>query len=508
MGSALAALGNNPAVAMSNPQQGAAVGPLLTGINPNAQVMGPIQYPNNNTTAPDNRSLAEIERQAQKTGLGIPLGPTGRAQASPLWNWVTNAPLDDYSNIGQIPTTGLIGSESVQNTALTGSLNLLQSGANTARTDLLGGNTNARRDLNAGQGLAVGALDQGFSRGRNALETQTQIGITGNNRRQIRVQDDLAQLRTDVTNPINQFVGAGYDAQQQQAALIGALGPEAQQQAIQAFQNSPGQDFLREEQERAIVRNASATGGLGGGNVLEELQRRAAGRASQQFDTRVGQLGDLSTQGLNAANFSGVLGGQIGTARGELFSTAALETLKTRARLGEGLAGSFEAQGTAGSRVFTDTARNLADTSISTGASLAGVAQDTGAAASRLVTDVAKTKAADRLGVGEEKSRIIANLTAAMAGLDTAEAAEISRLTGMSASALSNLMLAASNGDAAALQQLGVVLANISSAQASQSAAQPGIPGVDTTAGMSENIGKVISAIAEIMNIAGDDNGT
>jgi len=45
----------------------------------------------------------EILRQAQKRLLGIPLGPTGRAQASPLWDWVRNAPKPGVIAVANTP---------------------------------------------------------------------------------------------------------------------------------------------------------------------------------------------------------------------------------------------------------------------------------------------------------------------------------------------------------------------------------------------------------------------
>jgi len=68
----------------------------------------------------------------------------------------------------------------------------------------------------------------------------------------------------------------GQEAAQRQAALTGALGPEAQQQAFAEYQASPALGFLQEQSERALMRNAAAMGGLGGGNVRQDLTKLTA----------------------------------------------------------------------------------------------------------------------------------------------------------------------------------------------------------------------------------------
>ena len=106
------------------------------------------------------------------------------------------------------------------------------------------------------------------------------------------------------------FAQTGVDALSQQRALLGLGTPEEQAQARAQLTESPGQKFLRERQERALLRNTSATGGLGGGNVKTALQEQAAGRAAQLEDTQFNRLAGLSTSGQNAATNIGSLGVQ------------------------------------------------------------------------------------------------------------------------------------------------------------------------------------------------------
>lgn len=106
------------------------------------------------------------------------------------------------------------------------------------------------------------------------------------------------------------FREAGVGALGQQQALLGLFGQEAQQQAFAGLTESPGQQFLRQRQEKALLRNAAATGGLGGGNVLTALQQQATGFAQQDIQNQFGRLGQLAGQGQIATTNIAQLGGQ------------------------------------------------------------------------------------------------------------------------------------------------------------------------------------------------------
>ncbi len=104
------------------------------------------------------------------------------------------------------------------------------------------------------------------------------------------------------------FAAPGQAAIQQQAALTGLGTPEEQQQAFAAFTDSPGQQFLREQQERALVRQASAIGGLGGGNIRTALQQQAFGRAQTDIQNQFNRLASISGTARAAATDIGQFG--------------------------------------------------------------------------------------------------------------------------------------------------------------------------------------------------------
>ena len=92
-------------------------------------------------------------------------------------------------------------------------------------------------------------------------------------------------------------VDFGSQALQQQAALSGALGPEAEALAISQFRESPGQAFAEERGQRNLIRNAASIGGIGGGNVRRALVEQGIGFAQQDFGNRFSRLGAITGLG-------------------------------------------------------------------------------------------------------------------------------------------------------------------------------------------------------------------
>ena len=140
---------------------------------------------------------------------------------------------------------------------------------------------------------AMGAASQ-------AGNVQSQAALAG-----IPIQQQ-AFLQTQQN--LNPYAQVGQAALGSQAALAGLGGQDAQQAAVGQIQESPGQKFIRDRQERSLLRNASAIGGLGGGNVLTALQEQASGFAMQDLNNQRQQLGQLSGQGLTAGTNLGTFG--------------------------------------------------------------------------------------------------------------------------------------------------------------------------------------------------------
>ena len=121
---------------------------------------------------------------------------------------------------------------------------------------------------------------------------------------EVRRQFDITQQQ------LAPFQQAGVSALEQQQALIGLGGQEAQQQAFAGLEESRGQQFLRERGQKNLLRNAAAIGGIGGGNVREALVQQGVGFAQQDIQNQFGRLGQIAGQGQAAATNVGQFGQQ------------------------------------------------------------------------------------------------------------------------------------------------------------------------------------------------------
>ncbi|PHS61645.1 MAG: hypothetical protein COB12_11950 [Flavobacterium sp.] len=126
---------------------------------------------------------------------------------------------------------------------------------------------------------------------------------------QAGIEEERRQF--DVTQQnLAPFREAGVGALEQQQALLGLGGQDAQTAAFASFNESPGQKFIRERAQKNLVRNASAIGGLGGGNVRSALVEQGTGFAQQDFNNQFGRLGQIAGQGQAATTTTGQFGAQ------------------------------------------------------------------------------------------------------------------------------------------------------------------------------------------------------
>lgn len=275
----------------------------------------------------------------------------------------------------------------------------------------------------------------------------------------------------------------GADAQRTQAALSGALGPEAQAKAIANFQSSPGQDYLREQTERGVLRNAAALGGLGGGNVMKELQRNASGLASQDFQNQFNRLGDVANRGLTAD-----------TTRAGMRNTMAGQMADLRASLGTQRA---DMRNVMGSRI--------ADTQGQFGQLRGGVRERTGQSMADVGFQTGAMLGQNRQNVGDMIGANVAQTASAVAAQQGGEL--LANLLGGDASQLAGIIQASQAGDEQAMQQLAALLANISTGSASTITSRPALPGIENTAadalsGAGDLAGGVGTAIAAVSDPA------
>jgi hypothetical protein len=154
-------------------------------------------------------------------------------------------------------------------------------------------------------GGALGGAFEGSESVSQASRAQQQAAQGGidEQRRQFDAVQKLLQPYTQ----------AGASALAQQQALLGMGTPEAQQQAINALQSGPQFQALQQQGENAILQNASATGGLRGGNVQGALAQFRPALLSGLIDQQYSRLGGLASLGQNAAAGVGNAGMSTGT---------------------------------------------------------------------------------------------------------------------------------------------------------------------------------------------------
>lgn len=186
--------------------------------------------------------------------------------------------------------------------------------------DIIGGITGA---TGAAQAAEQGAATQSAAAGKGIEEQRRQF-------------DKLVEL-------MSPYIQAGTGAIGQQQALIGLGGPEAQQKAISGFEQSPLFQSMTQQGESAILQNASATGGLRGGNVQAALSQFRPQALNALIEQQYGRLGGLATIGQASAAGQAASGMESASNIGNLLANQAAAT-----------AGGQIARGNVGRQMFGD----------------------------------------------------------------------------------------------------------------------------------------------------------
>ena len=159
--------------------------------------------------------------------------------------------------------------------------------------DVFGGITGAKQ---AGEAAERGAATQAAAAGAGAEEQRRQFD------KLVELMSPYVQAGTGALGRLAPYEQAGQQAFGQQQSLIGLQGPEAQQQAIEALQSSPQFQSLIQQSENAILQNASATGGLRGGNVQGALAQFRPQMLNQLINQQYGRLGGIAGAGLGVTS--------------------------------------------------------------------------------------------------------------------------------------------------------------------------------------------------------------
>lgn len=97
------------------------------------------------------------------------------------------------------------------------------------------------------------------------------------------------------------YVKAGTGSLEAQQAILGLLGPEAQAQAYAGIEQGPMFQSLVEQGEAGILANASATGGLRGGNIQAALGQFRPQMLQSMIQSQYQNLAGLTSLGQASA---------------------------------------------------------------------------------------------------------------------------------------------------------------------------------------------------------------
>lgn len=144
------------------------------------------------------------------------------------------------------------------------------------------------------------------------------------------------QKLEDIRDLLNPYTDIGKLAIEGQRNLIGLGTPEQQQKAISNIEQGPQFQAMVQQGENSLLQNASATGGLRGGNIESALAQFRPSLLSSLIQQQFSQLGGLSNQGLQASNALSGFTQNTGNKKSQLFG-----------QIGEAQAGATLAQGAA-----------------------------------------------------------------------------------------------------------------------------------------------------------------
>lgn len=137
------------------------------------------------------------------------------------------------------------------------------------------------------------------------------------------------------------YVQAGTGSLEAQQALLGLLGPEAQQQAYAGIEQGPLFQSLVEQGEAGILAGASATGGLRGGNIQAALGQFRPQMLQSMIQNQYQNLAGLTSLGQASAAGQAGFGQQTASNIGNLYG-----------QMGQAQAGAALGQGQAWGNVF------------------------------------------------------------------------------------------------------------------------------------------------------------
>lgn len=160
-------------------------------------------------------------------------------------------------------------------------------------------------------GNAIGKIVGGITGANQAADAAQNASQTQQQAAQLGIDEQRRQFDA-LQQGLMPYSSAGTGALVGQQDLLGLNGFSAQQSAIGGIQNGAQFQAMLQQGNQNILGNASATGGLRGGNVQAALGQFAPNLLAQQIQQHYANLGGLTSVGANAAAGVGNAGMQTG----------------------------------------------------------------------------------------------------------------------------------------------------------------------------------------------------
>ena len=208
-----------------------------------------------------------------------------------------------------------------------------------------------------GTALAVGGSVLGASNKKKAAKSAAQADIASQEaaiaeqRRQfdetVELLKPFVQTGQEAMYGLQPYAEPGLFAMEQQAAIAGLMGPEAQAAQIAQIESDPLFQAQLRQGEEALLQQASATGGLRGGNIQGALAQFRPQMLTDQINQQYGRLGGFTALGQGTQLDLARLGQASATGQAQVGQSASANIQQALANQGAAQAGYRTARGEA-----------------------------------------------------------------------------------------------------------------------------------------------------------------
>lgn len=153
-------------------------------------------------------------------------------------------------------------------------------------------------------GIATAVVAGSVITGYMSSEAQSDAASTASDAQAAATRAQIQEQRRQfdaIQKLLKPYTASGTDALRGYENIIGLNGTAQQAKALRSLQSSPEFTSLVQQGENAILQNASATGGLRGGNVQAALAQFRPQMLNQVIEQQLGRFGNLIGIGQNAA---------------------------------------------------------------------------------------------------------------------------------------------------------------------------------------------------------------